>query len=416
MSIYEILLTGLLFVSIFHVRIETASAQTKLSYYYVTVNPTAPGLMVHSTTDWNWTVSFQAIWTYGDNSGQTIENATVSIEVRTTDSAVMKVLLPKTNAAGFVSFYYSCSTPNVLTFVPTKLVTEDGVEWNQSLIEDAHSLYGFQSESITIYWDSFEASLVNTVVDSVGITHVSVNVTYLMIPEEGLAMPRLSNRSQYDYVSKYVDGADVRINGIRAEESSVPGVYTAKTCTWLPTAYVLVEISQEEWRQTHKAFSFTHNANEVVWASATLLGFICTVVGLTYHFVLSKKANGHALSKEAKLLVVSTILLAVASFISIYWALVGLENFFHGFDWLLLGLFGIVASAFGLAGSLMSKRRKNYAFTVISLCFPLLENTAIVKYSFDNYQLPIPWMVIISAFTVSTLGGILIGRSNEEFS
>lgn len=233
----------LLLFSVFPIFVETTRAQ--INYYWVTVSPTAPGFIVHSPVGWNWTISFQATWTYGGNSGQVIENATVSIEVRTTSDTVVETLVPKTNVTGSVSFYYSSSNPDILTFMPTKLITEEGVEWNQSLLEDAPPIYGFQSKPITIYWDSFGISLISTDVTNLGVIRVSMNVTYLMIPEGGLTIPRLSNQSQYDYIPKYVHGADVEINGVRAEESSISGLYTAETFTWLPTAYVLVEVSQE---------------------------------------------------------------------------------------------------------------------------------------------------------------------------
>jgi hypothetical protein len=417
MSASRILLVSLLLVSVLPVFVETISAQTEFNYYWVTVNPTAPGFITHSAVGQNWTISFQAVWTYGNNSGQSIENATVFIEVRTVNDTVIETLLPKTNTTGFVSFYYSSLTPNILTFAPTKLVTEDGVEWNSSLLEDGENyVYGFQSKPITIYWDTFDISLMSIDMNTLGVTKVSVNVTYLMIPQEGLPVPQLSNYSQYDYIQKYVHGANVTINGVKAEESSVLGVYTAEISTWLPTAYILVRVSQEGWPRTYKAFSFTHNANEIIWASATILGLICAVVLLTYHFVLSRKTKGHALFKEPELLTVGTILLIIASFISMYWTLVGVEGVLHGFDWMLLGVFGIIAFAFGLTGGIMSKRRKNFALTMIAVCFPLVENAAVVKYSLDNYQLAIPWIAIALATIISTLSGILIGRSDEEFS
>jgi len=413
----RILLAGLLLVSVFPVFFETARAQTGLSYYWVTVNPIAPGFVVHSPADWNWTISFQATWTYGNNSGQVIENATVSIEVRKTDNTVIQTLLPKTNVTGFISFYYSSITPNVLTFAPTKLVTEDGVEYNSSLLEDGENyLYGFQSKPITIYWDTFNTSLISTDTNSLGVITVSVNITYLMIPQEGLTVPLLSNQSDYDHIPKYVHGANVTINGVKAEESSVPGAYIAETSTLFPTAYILVRVSQEGWPQTLKAFSVTHNTNEITWALATILGFICVVVLLTYHFVLSRKTKGHALFKEPELPTVGAILLIIVSFISMYWTLVGVEGVLHGFDWMLLGVFGIIAFAFGLAGGIMSKRRKNFALTMIAACFPLVENAAVVKYSLGNYQLAIPWIAVALATIISALSGILIGRSDEEFS
>jgi hypothetical protein len=413
-STSKILIVYLLVFSVFPIFVETARAQ--INYYWVTVNPTAPGLIAHSSVGYNWTVSFQATWTYGSNSGQVIENATVFIEVRTTSDTVVETLVPKTNTTGSILFYYSSQTPGILAFAPIKLVTEDGVEWNQSLLEDMPPIYGFQSKPITIYWDSFDISLISTDVTSLGVIRVSVNVTYLMIPEGGLTTPRLSNQSQYDYIPKYVHGADVEINGVRAEESSTPGLYTAETFTWLPTAYVLVEVSQEGWPQTHKAFSFAQSTNETIWAPAAILGLMCAAVPLAYHFFRFRKTKGHASSKKSELPFMGAILLLATSFISIYWAFVGIESTLHGFDWVLLGAFGLIAFGFGLLGTVLAIRRKNFVLTMIAVCLPMIENVAFVKYSLDNYQLVVPWMALALAFFISTPSAVLIGRSDEEFS
>jgi hypothetical protein len=75
-----------------------------------------------------------------------------------------------------------------------------------------------------------------------------------------------------------------------------------------------------------------------------------------------------------------------------------------------------LAEVAGILGSVMSKRKKHFALTMITVCLPLIENTTAVKYSFDNYQLPIPWIAITLALTISTMSGILIGRSDKEFS
>jgi uncharacterized membrane protein len=128
------------------------------------------------------------------------------------------------------------------------------------------------------------------------------------------------------------------------------------------------------------------------------------------------KTRVQALSKKAGFPIVGSFLLIIAAFISMYWTLVGIERTLHGFNWALLGIFGVVAFAFGLVGSVMAKRRKHFALTVIAACFPLAENTVVVRYSFDNYQLTIPWIAIALAFVISTLSGIFIGISDDEFS
>jgi hypothetical protein len=414
----RILLAALLLASVFPVFLETASAQKGVSYYWVALNPKAPGLIVHSPLALNWTISFLATWTYGGNSGQAIVNATVPLDVRTINGTLIESLLSKTNATGFASFSYSSPTPDVLTFTPTKLVTKEGVEWNSSLLEETPSgasVYGFQSKSVTIYWDSYDASLVSIDTDTLGIVKVSVNITYLMIPPGGLTMAQLLNQSRSEFVPKYVHDANVTINGVKAEESSTPGVYTAETFTWLPTAYILVQISQRGWPQTPKAFSHTHSANLVVWTPATIIVLICTLILLVYVFVYrGKRGVGGRLKGQG--VNVAAVLLVIASIMSMYWALVGVESVLHGFDWLLFGMFGIFAFAFGLAGGVMSKMRKHFALTMIAVCLPLIENAALVKFSFDIYELAIPWTLVALAITFSTLSGILIGTSDEEFS
>jgi hypothetical protein len=410
---FSILIATLLLFSVLPVFVEAARAQTSLPPYWVTVNPTMPGLVVHSTVGLNLTISFKATWTHGNNYGEAIENATVPINVTTTDGTVVETLLPKTNATGFASFYYSSSTPRVLTFVPTELVAEDGTEWNSSLVDDA---YGFQSEPLTIYWDRFAASLISADTSALWVARVTVNVTYLLIPEGGLTALQLPNYSQNDSIPKYVHGADVKIDGVKAEETSVPGVYTAQISSWLPTAYILVEVSQEGWPQTGIALSFTHSENEVVWASATIIGLICVVAPLAYYFFSSRRTRGHALFRKSGFLIIGAILLVIASFISVYWVMIGVESVLHGLDWLLLAVFGIVAFTAGLAGSVMSKMRRGFALALFAVCFPLLENAVVVKYSLDNYQLPTPWIAVAPAIIISTLSGILIGMSDEQFS
>jgi len=406
MCIFPVLLNSLLFFYVFLVSFRVVGAET--NFYWVTVNPAVPVSIIHLPVGQNFRFSFQAVWTYGGNSGQAIENATVPIEVKTANNTLIETLTLKTNATGFILFNYSSQTPIILTFTPTKLITEDGVEWNQSLIGDA---YGFHSESMTIYWDSFNVSLISVETNSLGIIRVVANITYFMIPEEGLT---ILNNSQHEYIPKQVHGANVKINGIEAEELSTQGVYTAETSTMLPTAYILVEVSHEEWRQ-NKAFVFNHNANEFFWALATILGLTCAALILAYRFILSRKTKENVLFKM-KTPTVGAIFLMITSFISIYLALVGIECTLHGFNWIVLGIFGIIAFAFGIIGSVMSKRKKHFALIMITVCLPLIENTIAVKYSFDNYQLPIPWIAITLALTVSTMSGILIGRSDKEFS
>ena len=146
------------------------------------------------------------------------------------------------------------ASAQVLAFTPIKLVTQDGQEWNSSLVDSANNAYGFTANWAQVWWDTFHVSIVNSDTGSLGKVAVSVNVTYLLLPEEGLQVSVV-------HIPKVVHGANVTINGVTAQETQTPGIYTADTSTVLPTAYVIVGVSQEGWTTTHTAFSFTQNAN-----------------------------------------------------------------------------------------------------------------------------------------------------------
>lgn len=225
--------------------VENTSAQTE-SYYWVTAKPATASSVVHSSVAQNCSLSFQAVWTYGNDLGKAIGNANVTVEVKTAHGDSVENVTQTTNATGFATFYYFYSEPVILTFTPTRTVTPDGAEWNASLLENGENqLYGFQSESVTVYCDTFDVALVSANTETLGLTEVSVNVTYLLVPEEGLTLPQMSNSSQQEVISKTPHGVNVTINGVKAEETAVRSVYTARFSTWLPTAYVFVEVSQE---------------------------------------------------------------------------------------------------------------------------------------------------------------------------
>ena len=109
------------------------------------------------------------------------------------------------------------------------------------------------------------------------------------------------------------------------------------------------------------------------------------------------------------------IMLAVASLISLYWGLVGLDSTLHGFDWALLGISGLVSFGFGLASAVMSMRRKQQALAIVAVCLPLIVNLVAVKTSLDGYQLAIPWVTLVIATAVSIVSGLLISNSDEQF-
>jgi hypothetical protein len=409
-----IIISLLMLVVVLPVSVETANSQTTDSHYWVTVNPSTPSAVMYGTVGRNWTVSFKAMWSYGTNSGEVIDNANITVAVKKTDGNIIENVTQPTNTAGFATFYYSSSTPIVLTFTPTKLVTNDGVEWNSSLLDNGqNSLYGLQSESIKIYWDTFDASLVNTNTDTMGITQVSVNITYLLVPEEGLTLPNSS--SQQIFYPRIAHGVNVTINSVKAEETSVAGVYTANFSTWLPTAYVIIEVTQEGWSPAHKGFSFAHNSNLTIWTPAIILCLVSATLLAILYFALYRKSKGATVFSKASYPIIGGVLLAIASFISLYWGIVGFDSTLQGFEWAFLATSGFASFIFGLAGSTRSLRRKNQTLVLFAVCAPLLANAVAVKSSLNAYQLTIPWLMILLPFAISLLSGLLIGNSDEQF-
>lgn len=171
--ISRLVFIGLLLICtlVLSILVEPSTAQTP-SNYYVTVNPTTPNSPMYTTVGRNWNVSFEALWSYGDNSGQNIGNATVTVQVNN-KSDIIDTLLINTSD-GLFSFNYSSSTADVLAFTPMKLVTQDGTEWAPKLLDAANNLYGFQSKSFVVWWDTFHVSLVSYNTETSGVTKVSV--------------------------------------------------------------------------------------------------------------------------------------------------------------------------------------------------------------------------------------------------
>jgi len=399
--------------------VETASAQS-ISYFLRTVKLATPSPVMHASVRQNFSVPFQAVWTYGSSLGQAIENANVRVEIKTGHGDSVENVTQTTNATGFATFNYSFSVPVILTFTPTRTVTQDGTEWNASL-------YNLQSESVTVYCDTFDVSLVSANTETLGLTEVSVNVTYLLVPEEGLTLTQASNSSQQEVISKTAHGVNVTINGIKAEETAVYGVYTASFYTWLPTAYVIVEVSQESWASTHEGFSFAHGSNGTIWMPAIILCSVCAAVSLALYFVWHRKSKGTVVFGKAGFPIFGGVLLAIASFISLYWGIVGFDrslywgvvgfdSALHGFGWALLGVAGLCSFGCGLLGSVMSLKRKNQTLTIFTVCAPLIVNEVAVKVALDVYQLATPWMIIVPSLVIAVISGIFVSNANNQKS
>lgn len=403
-SLFWIALIGVFLVLPLFINNVSAQAQ---SNYYVTVKPVITDALTYTSVGRNVTLSFQALWSYGSNDGQNIQNATAIIQVSNPNGKVVDALSVNTTS-GIFSFNYSSASADILAFTPTKLVTQDGQEWNSSIVDLANNVYGFTSHWAQVWWDTFHVSLVSRDTRSLGNAAISVNVTYLLLPEEGLQVG-------FVHVPKIVQGANVTINGVKAEESQTPGIYSANSSTWLPTAYVNVGVSQEGWATTHTAFSFAQNANGPIWTYAIAFGSVFGFAVWMIRFVISRKASNPSLFRHPNFLFYGAVLLAVTSIISLYWGLVGLEGTLHTFDWVLLAALGMVSFAFGIVGSIMTLRKKHQAMAFFAVTVPLFMNVVGVKSSLDMYGLANPGVILIASLSLSIVSGYLISNSDKIF-
>lgn len=107
-------------------------------------------------------------------------------------------------------------------------------------------------------------------------------------------------------------------------------------------------------------------------------------------------------------------LLAIAAFISLYWGAVGFDSTLHGFDWTLLGVAGLGSFGFGLAGSVMSLKKKNQTLTILTVCAPLIVNEFAVKAALDVYNLATPWAIIVASLVIAVISGIFVSNANDH--
>ncbi len=341
------------------------------------------------------------------NEGQNIPNATVTIQVSNSKDQVIDILTANTTS-GIFSFNYTSATVDILAFAPTKLVTQDGKEWDSKPIDTAGNVYGFTSNQSQVWYDTFHVSIVNRSTGNLGNVAVSVNVTYLLLPEKGFQVGTV-------YVPKTVNGANVTINGVKAKETQTPGVYSAVSSTWLPTAYVKVDVSQEGWTTTQTAFNFTQNANQSIWTYAVAFGSVFGFAVLILRFAASKKADKPSVFRHSNLPFYGAILLAATSIISLYWGIVGLEGVLHTFDWILLAALGVVSFALGIASSIMVLRKKQQALAIFAVVVSLFTNVVGIKSSLDMYGLANPWLILFPSLLLSLLSGVLISNSDKIF-
>ena len=399
-----------LLIFVFPVTCRPVSAQSAANYV-VTVNPTTPDSQMYTTVGTNWTFSFEALWSYGDNSGTAIGNATVLFQVNSSENEIIDIVSVNTTN-GLFSFNYSSSTADILTITPIELVTSDGIEWNSEIVDAESSLYGLQSISVIVWWDTFHVSLVSYDTETSGNCMVTVNVTYLLLPQEGLTLPEWATYSNQTFLPKIAQNANVSINGVNAKETSTEGIFTANVSIWLPTSYIHVEVSQEGWNTTHTGFAFDHNANKPSWEYSVLIILALAVVLV---LVLLRKPR-NVLGSKKSFTILGGVLLVLLSIISLYWGLVGLDSTLHGFDWMILTTFGLLSFGFGLSAGLLSLKRKKQPFAIFIIIMPMVTNLIGVKYSLDMYGLTNPWLILIASLVLAFITAFLICNADEAFT
>jgi hypothetical protein len=380
----------------------------------VSVYPTTPDSPMYTSVGQNWTLTYQAQWLYGIHAGQAIKNATVTIQVNSTTNQNKPIDLKLNTTSGVFSFNYSSLTADILTFNVTKLVTEEVTEYNANAFDLETGSGGLQSRVVTVWWDKFHVALLESDTASLGAMAVLVNVTYQLLPEEGLTLPAWATYSHQTFLPKIVHGQHVIINGVPARETETAGIYTASSASWFPTTYVHVAIAQENWTTTYTGFSFVHNTNALIWDYAIAATGALVIAAVSVRFIMFRKAKGTDFFKRSNFPFFAGILLALASAISLYWGIVGIDSTLQGFNWMLLAALGIVSCGVGLAGAIMSLKNKNHAFVIFSVIVPLITNFVVVKAELGMYQLATPWITLIVAFAASLLSGLLICNADDH--
>jgi len=385
------------------------------SNYWIAVNPilSDSNLPMYTSTGQNWTLLYEALWIQGEKSGQPVENATVTIRVNSTLQNKAADLHLNTTS-GIFGFNYTSLTADILTFNVTKLETADGDEYYLNVYDPETGRGALQSQLVTVWWDAIHVELAESDTTKIGATKILVNVTYQLLPKEGLTLPAWATYSGQTFLPKPVHGQNITINGVQAQETSTPGIYIAEVSNWFPTAYIHVAAAQQNWTTTHVGFSFTHTANLPVWAYISVFAGVTLTGAILFKVVMLKKSSNSGLSKRSNLQFFAGILLAVASAMSMYWTAVGIEGIIAGFDWTVLAVLGIVSSVTGLVGVIMIFRRKNQAIVIASVILPLVVNLVVVKAELDVYQLPTPWIALFGTFAVTALSGILIANSENQ--
>jgi hypothetical protein len=378
--------------------------------YWVTVTAASSFSSMYTSVGQNWTVTFNAKWSYGTQSGQPFENASATIQVASSEDKIVGELIANTTSGTF-AVSYSSAKPQILTFNVTKLEAPDKTVYNATLLEPQNALYGLTSGNVTVWYDDFHIMLVDYSTNVLGITRLSVNVTYLLLPEIGLQLPAEATYSGQTFLPKIVQGADVTINGGHAQETATPGIYQAEVTTWTPTSYIHVTVSQPNWTPAKTGFSFAHQTNALTWQIAIIISAAALVCIAAARFLFYKKA-GRILQSGSPFL--GGLLLVVGAAVSLYWGLVGLDGSLSGFDWQLLVLFGLLGFVVGLVGAVFSARKKHQALAILSSIAPMMA-LVIVETSLAGYGLMVPWITLIATLAVVAVGGGIVCNLDNQF-
>lgn len=381
--------------------------------YFVRVNPTESESLFYTPVDSNCTVSFEAVWSYGDYLGNHVLNAVIDIQVNNTKSEIVDQFSVSSDAGIFL-FNYSSSTADVLTFTPIKLVTQDDSEYSFNHFNGS-KVYGLQSEPFEVWWDTFQVSLVSWETEVEGTTNAAVNVTYLLLPEGGLNLPVSAAYSNQTYLSKAVRNANVTINGNKALPTTSEGIYQTNFSTWLPTAYVHVDVSQDGWASKQFGFSFDHVANKMYWNPAVLLGLVFVIAGLMVVFIRVRRAEQKLFSQK-NYPVLGAILLCLVSAVSLYWGLVALDSTLNGFNWAFLAASGLLSFGFGSLAVIFSMKKKNQALVLLVLNLPLFTNVILISHSLEQYNLNVPGLQILCYLVLNFIAMYLISNADEQFT
>lgn len=382
---------------------QEANAQTP-AVGSVIVYPDAQ-VPIYGSIGHNWTITFQARWQY-NQTDEPVSNATVEFKVTNPEGKTVNTFDCNTTQGTF-SFNYSSNKLNILTFTPTKLTMQDKTEW---ILTQPEKTMVNSYISVTVYWDTFSVALINSTTSGLGAADVSVKVTHLLMPHNGLAV-YVGPRFTEVVLGNEVYNANVTINGVAAQETSTPGVYIANFSTAFPTAYTLVTVSQNEWKTTETAFSIPHSANLRVWLIAA--GAVAASAAV---FFLAFKLKSFKADRNSKYPFLGGLFLLFAAAISVYWAAVSLEAVANGFNWLIFAALEVCSFLLGTVCAVFAMRRKNQAAVIFSVTILLVVNSVVAMSSLGAYALPMPWLLVGVAVVCCAVAFLMVSNADEEFA